>query len=69
LRASKVRKEARQAKAATRSVEELGERMSKAAPMSWREWKRERMVVVSFVGFSPERTERADFSSWWGEVS
>ena len=51
----------RQAKAATRSASEP--RMSKAAPMSWRERKVERIRVVSFVGGVPVRTVRADLRS------
>jgi hypothetical protein len=56
-----VRKETRHAKAATRSSSEP--MMSKAQPMLRRFWKSVRMRVVSFVGFSLLRTERADLRS------
>ena len=38
--------------------------MSKAQPTSERERKLLRIRVVSFDGFAPERTERADLRSW-----
>jgi hypothetical protein len=57
-----VRKETRHAKAETRSASLP--MTSKAQPIVRREWKECRMRVVSFVGGSALRTERADLSSW-----